>query len=104
MKTYGGVKVWLHALTLALGTLSGQLHALVALSHMERVFDTHYIGGCMGPRVCLATVEQDLLSLPKSQPRHLCHTAHNLLTILSELFKLPQIITEPIKILKCNFG
>jgi hypothetical protein len=31
MKTYGGVDIWIHVLTLAVVAVSGQLHALTTL-------------------------------------------------------------------------
>jgi hypothetical protein len=44
MKTYGGVKVELHAFfTLALDGVSGQLHAAAALS-----LGIHWMGGWLG--------------------------------------------------------
>jgi hypothetical protein len=69
MKTYGGVKVYLHAfLTSALvgGEWSGIL--LGRFTPGEMVAGTHWIGGCVGTRARLDVVDERKISSPEFNP------------------------------------
>jgi hypothetical protein len=84
IKTYGEVKVWLHAfLTLALygGRLLGSLRG--HFTPRGGAPGTYSLGGRLGPRASMDTVEKrNLLPLPGIEPRFLAHPAHSLVTIL----------------------
>jgi len=63
--------------------VSDQLH----FDRGERAPRTHWVGGCVGPRAGLyAVAEREILSLRSESKAD--RPAHNLITIMSELYRL----------------
>jgi hypothetical protein len=79
MEAYGEVDVWIHVfLTSALvgGEWSASRPGRVTFG--ERAFDTHRIGGWMGPRTGMADVEKrKFLTLPSLELRILRRSARS---------------------------
>jgi hypothetical protein len=58
MKKYVRVDVKIHVFLTSALVGGGQLHAPVALTLCKRGPDTHWIGGCVGPRTGLDDMER----------------------------------------------
>jgi hypothetical protein len=58
-------------------------------------FSTHWVGGWMGPRVSLNTVEKNVILLARIKLWFLGHPTHNLISIPSELCHLHNYDVPP---------
>jgi hypothetical protein len=79
MKVYGGVDVYIHVfLTLALVGGEWSASRLGRFTPGERAPGTHWIGGWVGPRASVDSMEKSkFLTLPGLELRPLCRPAHS---------------------------